>query len=129
MRNLQALVGVVFAGLFLAGCGSGERAPGRAARPAQKTRPELGDFSLVGTWHIDNNVFEFTADGRFVRKVTCLNPSGLWWEGEWRRSGNVVYAKYTRGKSNLGDVSIFDINGPDTMTARAWGVFKREKPG
>jgi hypothetical protein len=129
MRNLRALVGVVLLGLLLLGCGSSQRAPGRAARPVSKSRPELRDFDLVGTWYTDNNAFEFTADGRFVRKVTCLNPTGLWWEGEWRRRGNVVYAKYTRGKSNIGDVSIFDINGQDTMTARAWGVFKRDKPG
>ena len=127
MRSLHVRVGVVLIGVLVLGCGLKDRAPGRAARSVAKPRSEVKDFDPVGTWHTDNNAFEFTADGNFVRKIIGVNPSGLWWEGEWRRRGNVIHTKITRGMANVGDELIFDINDQDTITARSWGVFKREK--
>jgi hypothetical protein len=129
MRRAFLPVIAMIVGAFLLGCGSKAGAPRRAAGPPRppKPRADLEDFDPLGRWRGDNNEFEFTTDGKFARNVTHPN-AGIWWEGEWRRQGGAIYAKYTRGTAGeVGVVTIFDIQDQDTIAARGWGVFKRKK--
>jgi len=105
-----------------------------AASRSLEPRPELKDFDPVGIWRsgpADYGLtyeFEFAADGTFHRRIAREDPWGLWWEGRWRRKGDSLHAKFTRGQPDgIGTVAIIDIKDPDTLAVSGSIVFNRRK--